>query len=64
MAQDAFVRIDDRKSEPWKDVNEAIRAGTARHLNPGESLDCEVRVVLFEGSDPLNGFTDDGSPLR
>ncbi len=47
-----------------KDLNAAIRAGSARHLGAGESLECEVRAVLFEGAEPLTGFADDGSPIR
>ena len=47
-----------------KDLNAAIAAGTARHLGAGESLECEIRAVLFEGTAPLIGFSDAGTPLR
>lgn len=47
-----------------KDLNAAIRAGTARRLATGASLECEVHAILFEGNDPLTGFADDGQPLR
>jgi hypothetical protein len=47
-----------------KDLNAAIRAGTARCLGVGESLDCSVRAILFEGTEPLTGFTERGMPLR
>jgi hypothetical protein len=47
-----------------KDLNAAIRAGTARRLDAGESLECEVHVVVFEGTQALAGFADDGTPIR
>jgi galactose mutarotase-like enzyme len=47
-----------------KDLNEAIRRGTDRRLAPGESLECEVRAVVFDGSAPVQGFTAHGMPIR
>jgi Domain of unknown function (DUF5107) len=47
-----------------KDLVAAIRAGTARHLEPGHHLECEVRAILFEGTDSLTGFSEDGRALR
>jgi hypothetical protein len=47
-----------------KDLNAAIRAGTARHLAAGGSLECEVRAVLFDGAESLHGFAGDGTPVR
>ena len=47
-----------------KDLNEAIRAGSARRLAPGESLECTVRAILFVDQGPLTGFTEGGLPLQ
>lgn len=47
-----------------KDLNDAIRAGTARHLAPGESLECTVRAILFVDQGTLHGFTEGGLPLQ
>lgn len=46
-----------------KDLNEAIRRGTARRLAPGEALECTVRAICFEDIGPLAGFSADGQPL-
>lgn len=47
-----------------KDLNEAIARGTARHLEPGETLACKVRAVVFDGVDKLQGFDALGQPIR
>jgi hypothetical protein len=47
-----------------KDLNVAIRRGTARHLAPGASLACNVRAIVFEGAEPIQGFAADGTPIR
>jgi galactose mutarotase-like enzyme len=47
-----------------KDLNQAIRRGTAKKLEPGETLACEVRAVVFEGVDAVSGFSADGAPIR
>lgn len=47
-----------------KDLNEAIRRGTARTLRPGEILSCDVRAVVFEGAGELRGFDAAGYPVR
>ncbi len=47
-----------------KDLAAAIRAGTSRHLEPGQHLACDVRAILFEGAESLTGFGDSGQPLR
>ena len=47
-----------------KDLNAAIARGTARRLEPGESLACTIRAVVFEGAEPLRGFDALGTPIR
>lgn len=46
-----------------KDLNEAIRRGTARTLVAGATLACEVRAVVFEGTDAVSGFDAVGNPI-
>jgi hypothetical protein len=47
-----------------KDLNEAIVRGTARHLEPGATLACRVRAVVFDGVEPLQGFDTIGRPIH
>ena len=40
---------------------DAVKAGTARVMNPGESIETEVSAVLYGGVDSVGGLEADGS---
>lgn len=47
-----------------KDLVEAIRTGQCSHLEPGTSLECEVRAVAFEGTAPVRCIDLEGRVVR
>jgi galactose mutarotase-like enzyme len=53
--------------EPWTGypyaLNEAIAAGHARELAPGDSLTAETRLIGFATSTAVCGFDEDGRPV-
>jgi hypothetical protein len=54
--------------EPWLGyparLDQAIAAGRAATLAPGESFEAASRLVAFETREPIDGFDDDGRPIR
>jgi hypothetical protein len=51
--------------EPWtgwpSPLDEAVAAGRARVLQPGESQPAEVTAVLYDGVDHVTRLSPDGS---
>jgi len=47
-----------------KDLNEAIRLGQCSVVAPGAALDCDIRGIVFDGTDVPRGFHDDGTIKR
>jgi hypothetical protein len=54
--------------EPWTGyparLDEAIEAGRATELAPGETLEAATRWIAFETRGPVRGFDEAGSPVR
>jgi hypothetical protein len=54
--------------EPWTGyparLDAAIAGGRAAALAPGESLEATTRWLAFETNEPIDGFDDEGRPIR
>ena len=54
--------------EPWLGyparLDRAIEAGRATALAPDESLEAATRLIAFETREPIEGFHEDGRPIR
>jgi len=44
-------------------LDKAIEQGTCGHLNPGETLTCEVEAVVYEGFSGVNGIKPGGQVI-
>lgn len=53
--------------EPWAGyparLDEAIAAGHARTIEPGGELSADTRLIAFNTTSPIDGFTEDGRPI-
>lgn len=53
--------------EPWAGypsrLDEAIAAGHARTIEPGGELTADTRLIAFNTTRPISGFTEDGNPI-
>lgn len=53
--------------EPWlaypARLDQAIAAGRAMELDPGQEFEASTRLIGFSTSEPVKGFDDDGRPM-